>query len=185
MCIALLNHADRVKTACLAQLVNVIAPIMTETGGAAWRQTIFWPFAHFSNFGRGRVLRAQVDAPTYAATYYDPRGAQDLYFPLPQVPYLKLAAVHDEQARTLTLFALNRSLTDEMPLRVTVEGLFKPRGRARHFSCATLTSKPPTPGRSRSASSHQRSRPCGCRERTLRGILQPASWNVIRVKVQQ
>src|SRR6476646_4211175 len=95
MCIALLNHADRVKTACLAQLVNVIAPIMTETGGAAWRQTIFWPFAHFSNFGRGRVLRARIDALTYAATYRDPRGVQDLQFPLPQVPFLKLAAVHD------------------------------------------------------------------------------------------
>ena len=48
-CISLLNHADRVKTACLAQLVNVIAPIMTETGGPAWRQTIFWPFAQWSN----------------------------------------------------------------------------------------------------------------------------------------
>ena len=48
-CISLLNHADRVKAACLAQLVNVIAPIMTETGGPAWRQTIFWPFAQLSN----------------------------------------------------------------------------------------------------------------------------------------
>ena len=54
-CISLLNHADRVKTACLAQLVNVIAPIMTETGGPAWRQTIFFPFAHMSRFGRGKV----------------------------------------------------------------------------------------------------------------------------------
>ena len=47
VCISLLNHADRVKVACLAQLVNVIAPIMTETGGPAWRQTIFYPFMHF------------------------------------------------------------------------------------------------------------------------------------------
>ena len=48
-CISLLNHADRVTAACLAQLVNVIAPIMTETGGPAWRQTIFYPFAQLSN----------------------------------------------------------------------------------------------------------------------------------------
>ena len=74
-CISLLNHADRVKAACLAQLVNVIAPIMTETGGPAWRQTIFHPFAHFSRFGRGRVLRTQIDSPTYAARYYDPQRA--------------------------------------------------------------------------------------------------------------
>ena len=60
--------------ACLAQLVNVIAPIMTETGGPAWRQTIFWPFQHFSRMGRGRVLRAAVDSPTYASRYNDPQG---------------------------------------------------------------------------------------------------------------
>ena len=53
-CISLLNHADRVKAACLAQLVNAIAPIMTETGGPAWRQTIFFPFADFSNLGVAR-----------------------------------------------------------------------------------------------------------------------------------
>lgn len=35
MAITLLRHADRVKVACLAQLVNVIAPIMTRTGGPA------------------------------------------------------------------------------------------------------------------------------------------------------
>ena len=72
-CISLLNHADRVRCACLAQLVNVIAPIMTETGGPAWRQTIFFPFADMSRLGRGRVLRALVNSPTYAATYYRPR----------------------------------------------------------------------------------------------------------------
>ncbi|MDR1466391.1 MAG: alpha-N-arabinofuranosidase, partial [Treponema sp.] len=52
MLITLLKNADRVKIACLAQLVNVIAPIMTEIGGAAWRQTIFYPFALTSKYGR-------------------------------------------------------------------------------------------------------------------------------------
>ena len=117
-CISLLNHADRVKTACLAQLVNVIAPIMTETGGPAWRQTIFWPFAQWSNHGRGRVLRALVDCPTYDANYYDPRGPQDLYFPV-SAPYLKFAAVQREDGEALTLFAVNRNLTEAMPLKVT------------------------------------------------------------------
>ena len=37
---------------CFAQLVNVIAPIMTENGGKAWAQTIFYPFMHTSNYGR-------------------------------------------------------------------------------------------------------------------------------------
>ena len=118
-CISLLNHADRVKTACLAQLVNVIAPIMTETGGPAWRQTVFWPFAQWSNHGRGRVLRADIDCPTYDANYFDPRGPQDLYFPV-TAPYLKLAAVQTEGG--VTLFAVNRSLDEPMPLDVTATG---------------------------------------------------------------
>jgi alpha-N-arabinofuranosidase len=43
--ISLLRHSDRVTAACQAQLVNVIAPIRSEPGGPAWRQTIFHPFA--------------------------------------------------------------------------------------------------------------------------------------------
>jgi len=121
-CISLLNHADRIKCACLAQLVNAIAPIMTETGGPAWRQTIFYPFAQMSNLGRGRVLRTRIDSPTYAATYYDPRGTLELHYPLPNVPYLKLAAVRDEQAGRLTLFDLNRHLKESMPLEVAARG---------------------------------------------------------------
>ncbi|MFD0465889.1 alpha-N-arabinofuranosidase [Microvirga aerilata] len=62
-CISLLNHADRIKSACLAQLVNAIAPIMTETGGPAWRQSIFYPFKDMSNLGRGTVLQTKVDSP--------------------------------------------------------------------------------------------------------------------------
>ena len=50
----LLKHADRVKAACLAQLVNVIAPIMTEPGGPAWRQTIFFPFAITARLAQAR-----------------------------------------------------------------------------------------------------------------------------------
>ena len=109
-CISLLNHADRVTAACLAQLVNVIAPIMTETGGPAWRQTIFWPFQQFSRMGRGRVLRTEISSPTYSARYNDPQGPINDYYDIPAAPYLKLSAVHDDKAGTLTLFALNRSL---------------------------------------------------------------------------
>ena len=43
MLITFLRNADRVKIACMAQLVNVIAPIMTRPGGGAWAQTIYWP----------------------------------------------------------------------------------------------------------------------------------------------
>jgi alpha-L-arabinofuranosidase len=182
MCISLLNHADRVKAGCLAQLVNVIAPIMTETGGPAWRQTIFWPFAQFSNLGRGRVLRTQIDSPSYAATYFDPRGKQDLFFPLPEVPCLKLAAVHDERAGALTLFALNRSLTEEMPLRVTTEGFSDLQlGQALQLHDSDLKAV-------NSKAEPDRVRPSRIAEvraegSSLYATLLPASWNVIRAKL--
>jgi len=182
MCIALLNHADRVKVACLAQLVNVIAPIMTQTGGPAWRQTIFHPFAHFSRLGRGRVLRAEVESPTYAARYFDPRGTQDLFFPLPEVPYLKLAAVHDEHNRILTLFALNRSLSEETHVRVQANGfsgLETLLALQLHDDDLMATN---------TAAAPDRVTPVTLSEVKAAGsdidlTLKPASWNVIRVRV--
>ena len=134
-CISLLNHADRVKCACLAQLVNVIAPIMTETGGPAWRQTIFHPFAQMSRFGRGSVLRARSNRETYAASYYDPRGADDQSFPIPAAPYLKLAAVAGE-AGGLSLFlstATCRSRWRSASRRAASAGL----ALGRRSSCGT------------------------------------------------
>jgi len=181
-CISLLNHADRVKAACLAQLVNVIAPIMTETGGPAWRQTIFYPFAHFSNLGRGTVLRAQIDSPSYAANYYDPRGNQDAYYPMPSVPYLKLAAVHDEKGGFLTLFALNRSLGDEMPLRVRGDGFGALAvGEAIQFHDSDLkaTNTKEQPGRVKPGMLPDVEIERG----TVSVTVKPASWNVIRLKV--
>ena len=180
ICIALLNHADRVKAACLAQLVNVIAPIMTETGGPAWRQTIFHPFAHFSNFGRGRVLRAQIDAPTYAASYYDPRGAEELRFPLPAVPYLKLAAVHDEQ----------RGQPDPVraqpqPGRGAAAG-GDGAGVLRTLGGAGARAARPRSRRRQHQGRAERIRPAPLEDVALEGdrlraLLPPASWNVIRL----
>ena len=179
-CISLLNHADRVKVACLAQLVNVIAPIMTETGGPAWRQTIFHPFAQMSRFGRGRVLRAEIDSPTYAARYFDPRGATPLYFPLPSVPYLKLAAVEDPQSGALSLFALNRNLEESMSLDVALPGFGRPvldtalQLRHKNLKASNTRDKP------------NRVAPTALKELKLGGdrmqaSLAPASWNVIRL----
>ncbi len=61
----LLRRSDRVTSASLAQLVNVIAPIMTEPGGPAWRQTTFHPFSITSRLASGEVIRPVIEAPTY------------------------------------------------------------------------------------------------------------------------
>jgi alpha-L-arabinofuranosidase len=180
-CIALLNHADRVKTACVAQLVNAIAPIMTETGGPAWRQTIFFPFADFSNLGRGQVLRASVDCPTYAANYFDPRGTVDAYYPLAAVPYLKLSAVHDETAGTLTLFLLNRHLTESMTLELSARGFAGLEVAQAHQLCdADLDAL-----NTRDEPDRISPKPLGTvavRDSGLNATLAPASWNVIRLR---
>ncbi|MDR2479233.1 MAG: alpha-N-arabinofuranosidase [Treponema sp.] len=83
----LINNADRVRIACLAQMVNVIAPIFTEKGGKAIRQTIFYPFAMAARNCTGTVLRTvgraqtleseaygTVSALPHAATYNAERG---------------------------------------------------------------------------------------------------------------
>ena len=122
MCVSLLNHADRVKCACLAQLVNAIAPILTAPGGPAWRQTIFWPFADFAKLGRGTVLKAAVGVAHLRlrlrrSARCDGAGISD-----EGVPFLKAAAVHSEADRTLTLFLLNRSLDTPMTVAVDARG---------------------------------------------------------------
>ncbi|WP_129793250.1 alpha-N-arabinofuranosidase [Sphingosinicella sp. CPCC 101087] len=109
--LVMMNAADRVKSACIAQLVNAIAPIMTETGGPAWRQTIFHPFALASRYGHGEVLRLKVDTGTFAA------GRQT------KAPLLVTTVVHDPETGQATLFALNRSITEKMALTAELRGL--------------------------------------------------------------
>ncbi|MCF0142604.1 MAG: alpha-N-arabinofuranosidase, partial [Parasporobacterium sp.] len=101
------NNCDRVKIACLAQLVNVIAPIMTEKGGPAWVQTIFYPFMLTSKNGRGRVLSAVIDCEKYdAGTMKD-------------IPYIEASVIENDGE--LTVFAVNRSLEEDMSLELNFE----------------------------------------------------------------
>ena len=65
MLISLIKHCDRVRMACLAQLVNVIAPIFTATGGGIIKQTTFFPFQHASRYGRGVALDLRVQSTCY------------------------------------------------------------------------------------------------------------------------
>lgn len=102
MLITLLKHSDRVKIACLAQLVNVIAPIMTANGGGVCRQTIFFPFQHASQFGRGTALVPLVQSPKY-----DSKDFTD-------VPYVDAIAVHNEEQDEVTVFAVNRHLEESL-----------------------------------------------------------------------
>ena len=109
--ISLLKHADRVRAACLAQLVNVIAPIMTEPGGAAWKQTTFFPFAVTSRLGRGEALRVPVTCDMVSTAKFG------------EVPAVDAVATRDAEAGTAAVFLVNRSLTDAIEVPVDVAGL--------------------------------------------------------------
>lgn len=104
--ISLLRHADRVTAASLAQLVNVIAPIMTEPGGAAWRQTTFFPFAVTSRLARGVTLELKLDCPTYETDRHGDASVVDA------------VATHDEATGSTAIFLVNRSLDDEVEIVV-------------------------------------------------------------------
>ena len=110
MLMTLQNNCDRVKMACLAQLVNVIAPIMTENGGKAWTQTIFYPFMYASTYGNGTALKPVVKCDRFSTKTRK------------EVPYLVTSVIHNEAEKEIIVFAVNRSLTDDMDLELDLQG---------------------------------------------------------------
>jgi alpha-L-arabinofuranosidase len=108
--ISLLKHADRVTSANLAQLVNVIAPIMTEPGGPAWRQTIFHPFAITSRLAQGQALRSDVAAPTVSTARFG------------DVPSVDAVVTRDAEGGTAAVFLVNRNRTEAVTVTVALEG---------------------------------------------------------------
>lgn len=111
MLIVLLKNADRVKIACLAQLVNVIAPIMTdEKGGSSWKQTIFYPFYHASKYGRGMVLRPVLVTPRHDTSGHD------------AVTDIESVTAYNEEKEELTIFVVNRNVEEDVELSTDVRG---------------------------------------------------------------
>lgn len=108
--ISLIRHADRVTAASIAQLVNAIAPIMTEPGGDAWKQTTFYPFSLTSRLARGTALELKLESPTYETELYG------------EVALIDAVATHDADGGA-TIFAVNRSLSEEVTLEIDAAAL--------------------------------------------------------------
>jgi alpha-N-arabinofuranosidase len=104
--ITLLRHADRVSTACLAQLVNVIAPIRAEPEGPAWRQTIFHPFSLAARHARGEALAVPVSVGSLATGKYG------------EVAPIDAVATIDDDTGTLALFVVNRHPAEAIELTI-------------------------------------------------------------------
>lgn len=167
MLITFLRHADRVKVACLAQLVNVIAPIMTEAGGAAWKQTIFYPYLHASVYGRGVSLQPIVNSPKYDAQDYT------------DVPYLDSAVVYNEETDELTIFAINRHLEEALHLKCDVRG-FEGYQLIEHIVLHHENLK------AVNTAQQEQVKPVHaagteCKDGYVETLLSKASWNVIRL----
>ncbi|MEX1376018.1 MAG: alpha-N-arabinofuranosidase [Eubacteriales bacterium] len=166
--ITLIKNSDRVKMACLAQLVNVIAPIMTETDGPAWKQTIYYPFLHASAFARGVVLRTINNSPKHDTKNYT------------DVNDLEAVTVFNEDAEELTIFAVNRNLEDEIILESSLNG-FSEYEIAEHI---VLESDDLKAVNSKSAQniSPSNNNTTKISDEILTSIINKASWNVIRLK---
>ena len=109
--ITLLKHCDRVRSASRAQLVNVIAPIMAEENGPAWRQTIFYPFAVAARAARGDAYVPAVSSPKITTASYG------------EVDAIEAVVTWDETTRTGLLLAVNRDLGAAHDVTVSLAGL--------------------------------------------------------------
>lgn len=168
MLIVLLRHSDRVKVACMAQLVNVIAPIMTDAnGGGAWRQTIFYPLMHASRYGRGVALMPVVDSARH-----DTKNHGD-------VTDVESIAVWNEEKGEVTIFAVNRNLKEDVVLTTDARS-FEGYRFAEHIVLESDDLK------TENRFGHENVAPKTVDQTTndggvLTSMLHKASWNVIRL----
>ena len=107
---SLLRHGDRVKIANQAQLVNVIAPILAEPNGPAWRQTIFHPFARMAELAKGQIMRTVVDSDKVETSRF---GDADL---------VDVSVTWDEGTGRMALFLANRGLDGAADVEVRLGG---------------------------------------------------------------
>ncbi|WP_047394040.1 alpha-N-arabinofuranosidase [Cetobacterium sp. ZOR0034] len=113
--ITLLKNSDRVKMGCLAQLVNVIAPIFTEKDGKAIKQTIFYPFKYFAKYGKGEALTTFINSSKVETKY----GA---------VNEVEAVTVLNKEKKEVTLFVLNINLNNKIDTDIDLNGFGKLEG---------------------------------------------------------
>jgi len=165
--ITLLKNSDRVKIACLAQLVNVIAPIMTEKGGAAWRQATFYPFMQAATHGHGMVLRHNLEVPVYDSSEFK------------AVPFVESVAIYNPDKNEIIIFAVNRSQDECVCFTAELQG----------FDLASILDFTEICGHDIKQTNTKDTCPIAPKTvdtanvsgSTLSATLKPLSWNMVRV----
>ncbi|GMA90192.1 hypothetical protein GCM10025869_07210 [Homoserinibacter gongjuensis] len=167
--ISLIRHADRVTAASLAQLVNVIAPIMTEPGGPAWKQTTYFPFAVTSKLARGVALELKLDCPSYETEQHGTASLVDA------------VATHDAESGETAVFVVNRSLDESAEFIVDAALL----GQVSLVSAESLYDDDIHAANTLSAPDRVRLRPnetARLADGELRVILPPVSWTAVTLR---
>lgn len=174
--ISLLKHADRVKIACLAQLVNVIAPVMTVPGGTAWKQTIYYPFFYTSVYGRGEALCVNMECPAYDTARYT------------DVPMLDAVAVKDASAETCTLFVLNRNIQEDVEAECDLRSVCAEEC-LQYVSLEgydfKLTNGPDMPDRVHPVEKSAQERKTVIMDGRMHTVFPKASWHMIRFRTHR
>ncbi|WP_114855770.1 alpha-N-arabinofuranosidase [Brachybacterium sp. YJGR34] len=166
--ISLLRHSDRVASASLAQLVNVIAPIMTEPGGRAWKQTTFHPFALTSRHAKGEVLQVNVEAPSFENPRFGTSSSADS------------VATWDEESGSLSVFVVNRDAAGALDLGVDLSAF----GDLELVEALTLHHEDPYAANSADAPdtvSPRENTTVSLEDGRLSGELPAISWSIIRL----
>jgi alpha-L-arabinofuranosidase len=127
----LLRNSDRVRVGCLAQLVNVIAPLVTNDSGVL-RQSTYYPYNWALRYARGRVLDLRVESETYPIKA---AGLQADFAREGTVPFVDLVATIDDAAHQAAVLVLNRDLEGERELVLEWEDVVP----TRVLACETLT----------------------------------------------
>ena len=127
----LLRNSDRVRLACLAQLVNVIAPLVTNETGVL-RQSTYYPYSWALRYARGRVLDLRVESETYRISA---DGLQADFARDASVPYVDIVATIDDATGQAAVLALNRDLDGEREVVLQWEDVVP----TRVLACETLT----------------------------------------------
>jgi len=166
---SLLRHSDRIDIACQAQLVNVIAPIRTQPDAAAWRQTIFHPFALTARYARGEVLRVEPRTPTVDG------GARG------DVDAVDVLATYDQETGDIAVFAVNRDPGQDARVEVRMPSL------PGYLVADHLVMGGPDLLSANTSEDPNRVRPVVATDRVsidatvVTAVLAPISWNLIRL----
>jgi alpha-N-arabinofuranosidase len=95
----------------MSLLTNVSAPIMTRTGGPAWRQAIYYPMRDVAQFAGDVVVATALSCDTIPASRFG------------EVPALDITSTANRETGEITMFAVNRDPVDARPLFVRLRDI--------------------------------------------------------------